>query len=1108
MEGESAKGSEVVAALFTDLVGSTELSSRLDQHQADVFRRAHFSLLRRAIAASGGREVKNLGDGLMVVFPTPSAGIACAVAMQQLVEENNRTSAEEVGLRVGLSGGEVVHEDGDYFGDPVVEAARLCATAQGGQILVSGVIRAMAGRRTASPLRDLGPLPLKGLPTPVQTFEVRWEPLPDTTGAGGPVPLPSRLALIPTTGVIGRTFEAEQMTVDLERVGDGNGRALVLVAGEPGVGKTTLAAQLARRAFDAGALVLLGRCDEDLVVPYGPFAEALHHYVASGPEETLRAHVREHGATLAALVPSLRTRLGELPGHQSGAQATAPCTDFEVQQHLLFRAVVDLLVRAGADQLVVLVLDDLQWADPASLQLLRRIAGSDELRRLLIVGTYRSSELTSDHPLYDALVALRRELPVEEIELEGLGTAEVVTFVEAVVGHALSDSEVALADALSQETDGNPFFLGEVLRHLDETGAVTAGLPQHSTEEQLGSLQLPESVRQVIISRVHNLGDSAREVLPMAAVVGREFDLHLLEVLSQKTEGELLDVLEAAGGAALVDESPQIPGRYRFAHALVQHALSQHLGVTRRARVHRQIAEVLSAWPASESNVFEVARHWQMGARPSDVGPVVRACVAAGRRAVELSAFVDAVSWFAAAVKRGDSLVSVERADLLAALGRAQIQADLLEEGRAALREAASLYTDDKDAEALAEIALAYHGPMRVTNRDRAEKELLERALAALGPEVPSELRARLLAHLTSFCYDDTAPEKLELAEQAIALTAGSRDARSVFEANRALFWPQFGRASGAAAACTAALHALSAAEETLDLQACIEGNWMAFLALVQLADWDTARRHLASLDDLAERSGLPAEQALTESIRQRMLVSVGRFAEAEERANSGLASGPVSDSALMGYGTLITEIRRWCGPIEEGLALLDPSAFQPTPQVANLVAVARAALLSESDQADDRRHEIEAMSHASLANLTGEGSWTHALEIAGLGDVACAQGDRELGSTVLGRLSPWEGMFLQVSLIIDWGPVNLYLGKIESLLGRHDDAVAHLEDALRATRAAELTIWEALAQAELSRALRGRGAVTDIVRSEELAGQALSTSRRLGLRRVERRLP
>ena len=305
---------ESATILFTDQVGSTELSQRLSAEASDEVRRGHFSILRQAIAESGGTEVKNLGDGLMVVFGSASAALACSVAMQQGVERDNREREHSVGLRVGLSGGEVSRENDDYFGDPVVEAARLCATCEIGQILVADIVRATAGRRSRHECRLLGEMCLKGLSDPVETVEVLWEPVGGAgIRTGTDVPLPGRLAVRPTVGVVGRETEMQAMTDATKRVSAGEGREVLLVSGEAGLGKTTLVAEAARSAFDNGACVLFGHCEEDLATPYQLFAAALGHYVTHAPEDQLLAHVAAHGSELSRLVPALASRIPDLP---------------------------------------------------------------------------------------------------------------------------------------------------------------------------------------------------------------------------------------------------------------------------------------------------------------------------------------------------------------------------------------------------------------------------------------------------------------------------------------------------------------------------------------------------------------------------------------------------------------------------------------------------------------------------------------------------------------------------------------------------------------------------------------------------------------------------
>ena len=295
--------SVTVTVLFTDMVGSTALASSLDPADADRLRQEHFAVLRQALAAHEGSEVKNLGDGLMAVFGGSSAAIACGVAMQQAVEAANRRSPHSLGLRVGLSGGEVTVEDDDFFGDPVIEAARVCALCDGGQILLTDAVRFMAGRRSAHELRSVGERELKGLPDPVALFEVTWVPMSAVTG----VPLPVRLEPEGSTalfGFCGRSRERVQL-VDALKTAVAGTRQVAFLSGEPGIGKTSLCRQVAQQAHELDVVVLYGRCDEDLGVSYQPFGEALSHLVVHANDDLLTEHVATHGGVLAGLVPSL-----------------------------------------------------------------------------------------------------------------------------------------------------------------------------------------------------------------------------------------------------------------------------------------------------------------------------------------------------------------------------------------------------------------------------------------------------------------------------------------------------------------------------------------------------------------------------------------------------------------------------------------------------------------------------------------------------------------------------------------------------------------------------------------------------------------------------------
>ncbi|MDQ1508024.1 MAG: hypothetical protein QOD57_5751 [Actinomycetota bacterium] len=273
--GGRGAGRSTATVLFTDLVGSTELRSQLGEDAAEQLRHQHDELVGGAVESSRGNVVKNLGDGVMATFAGASDAVEAAVGIQQAIGRHNRSSAAVLEVRIGISAGDVAFEGDDCFGTPVIEAARLCGAARGGQILASDIVRWLAGSGGGT-FTPIGSLELKGLPAPVPAVEVHWEPITVSS-----VPLPGFLTDIGRI-FVGRDGELERLSQLWNEAAGGELR-VALLAGEPGVGKTRLAAELAGRVHDEGATVLAGRCDEDLGVPYQPFVEALRHFVDHAP---------------------------------------------------------------------------------------------------------------------------------------------------------------------------------------------------------------------------------------------------------------------------------------------------------------------------------------------------------------------------------------------------------------------------------------------------------------------------------------------------------------------------------------------------------------------------------------------------------------------------------------------------------------------------------------------------------------------------------------------------------------------------------------------------------------------------------------------------------
>lgn len=1092
---------ENIAVLFTDLVGSTELTSSLTPDAADELRREHFSALRQAIANSGGTEIKNLGDGLMVVFSIASAALGCAVAMQQVVDRANRGAERPLGLRVGLSAGEATKEHDDYFGDPVVEAARLCAKAESGQVLVTDVVRAMAGRRGTHSFTSLGQLELKGLPDPIETLEVVWEPLAiDETAAQG-VPLPARLGHRPGVGVIGRSTELATLESAVKSVASGEGRQLVLVSGEPGQGKTTLVAEFARRAHEEGITVLLGSCDEELGAPYRPFAEALSHFVANAPEALLRSHVAEQGGELSRMVPALEKRLGQLPPQQS--------TDPDTERYLVYAAVVGLLDSASVASPVVLVLDDLHWADKPSLQLLRHLVANTSSARILVIGTFRDAELSLSHSLTEAIAALHREpAGVSSIELKGLDDSGVVAFVELAAGHALDDTGVGLAHQLYRETDGNPFFVGEILRHLAESGAIHQDMNgRWSPADQKGNLALPHSVRTVIGTRVSRLGNEALKVLSTASVIGRDFDLDVLVETTGLDEDALIELLEAAQSATLVTESTESPGRYSFAHALIQHTLYDDLGSTRRARAHGAVGQAMERLFGDNTTerANELARHFFLATKPADSRKAIDYAHMAGEAALAALAPDEAVRLFSQAldlasqVSNGDAS---RRIDLLIGLGTAQRQAGIAEFGTTLLNAARSA-RDLGETDRLVTAALAnsrgIFSAIGVVDTDRIE--LLESALEQLSP-TDSAARAQLLARLCSELTWGDADRRLAYASEARAVARRLDDPVTRVQV--------FNDCAVALRLPTTLDEQVAEGLELLDLVAQSPVDPVSLYWLNEQMQCDCARagkfddfaRCLAAAEEISGRLRQSFLMFNTLSIKVSWHILKGDLNLAEQMAEQAFKTGSASGQpdALEFYASHLAGIRYRQGRLGELLDLIADISNQ-LPDVGTYKSVLALAYI-ESGQAS----EALALLHEAAAkafSLPFDVIWLDG--ITNYARVAIELKAHEPAERLATLLEPYKSQVV-FNGASSGDPVATQLGGLAALCGHFDDAEAYFTEAAELVVRGDMMFSEAYNDLLWGRMLRQRGDHSDPERARELLESARHSAASRGYAVVERR--
>jgi class 3 adenylate cyclase len=1022
---------ETVTVVFTDLVGSTELASRLGHDAYEALRHEHFTALRTAVAKHGGTEVKTTGDGLMLRFDSAAAAIACAVAMQQATDGRAQ-------MRIGVSSGEATDESGDLFGAPVVEAARLCAAAAGGQIVVSEIVRLMA-RGRGHTLVSLGELTLKGLPEPASAFEVKWEPL-----APEELPLPPRLVRAPL-GMFGRAAESETLAAAWAQAKEGQ-RQLVLVAGEPGIGKTRLATEAALGAHAEGAVVLLGTCDEDVNLPYQPFVEALRHYVAHAPEDVLAAHVREHKGELARLAPELAKRVADLPAPQ--------VAEAETERYLMFEAVAGLLSEASRQQPVVLLLDDLHWAGAPELLLLKHILKTAMPLRLLIIGTYRDTDLTRTHALTAMLADWRRETGVQRLALHGLDEAAVVGLVTAAAGHELTAPGIALAGALHRETEGSPFFIGEILRHLSESGVIFQEGERWTYKGDIAGLGIPEGIREVIGRRLNRLPEAANKVLTLAAVIGRQFDVALLTTIAEMSEETILDALDEAAAAALVAEVPGTADRFAFSHALIRTTLYEELSAARRARLHRRVGEALEELTGKDpsSRIDELAHHWLSATQVSDQAKAISYTQQAGNRALANLAFEEAAAYYEralAVLEPRDTDGERLRCDLLLALADGQRRS-----GNLSYRETVARAVEAAralgDGERLAQAALANARPGGFFASGNVVDEgliaLYEEASDALG-DTDSLLRARLLGQLAGeLIYAPQPRERRDaLTREAVAIAR------------------QLGDRTGLAQVLILRLGAMNdpfSLAERLELTAELatvaeelgssELAWHAAFhrtgALLESGDIGGAERALAAVERLAGELRQSFYTWFAHLGRTMLAVMRGDpDAEAQVFTAFQLGTAGGQPDAPTALGAQLFPVRQNQGRLAE-LADAVRANVEAMPHLPSWPAVL-AALYTETDQVVEARKQIEIL---RANNFDHPLNWSWTAYMKSLSEAVYDLQERSAAAVLYERLRPVAAQVDVVTvMVICRGSYALYCGMLAACLGRWDDAENHFADAL-----------------------------------------------------------
>ena len=777
-------------------------------------------------------------------------------------------------------------------------------------------------------------------------------------------------------------------------------RRLVLLAGEPGVGKTRLAHEFAAGALAGGATVLLGRCSEEPLSAFEPFAEAL---AQAGAAEALH------------------------PGVTGDAGARLRLFD-------------DIDAAVSGRVPLLLVIDDLHWADRGTLLLASFLLRSARPGPIQVIGTYRDTELGRHSPLTGALADLQRDGALDRIGLRGLGEDDVAALARSLLG---SDE---LAARVHDRTGGNAFFVEEVLRGLAEAG----------------SPDVPESVRHAVGFRLSRLGDDANELLAVAAVLGLELDALALEA----TTGLDPDAAEAALDELLrarLLRPAAGPLRFEFSHALVREAVLGELNVLRRARLHRRAAEALTAL-GEDRHVEEIAAHLSAAASGPDARRAAEMLVRAGARALDRLAYEDAADRFARALDALQLADAEEAAGpVLLARGDALLRAGDPAAAREAFREAAALARRHGDAALLGEAALGFSGlGVAIVDLDEEAIGRLEEALASVEDRIMrSRLQARLAVELY-YAPDRARAEALSAAAVADARAAGdARALASALNARHVALW----RPDRVEERLRTAAEMIAAARETgerhVELQA---RNWRV-TDLFELGDMPACREEMARHARLADELRLPTFQWYAPLWAAVDALLRGDFAEAErltaEAREAGVRAGDRNGDLFPDMLVFGAQIERGAFDKVDMAFLEDKIAHSAAgPAYASSYAWMLAAR-GESERARATLDDVLAHPHAFDAN------WLSAQAEAA--EACILLGDAEHAADVYERLLPYAGRPATAGrAVTSYGAVDRHLGGLAALLGRRDDAVRHLRAAIARNDELGCTVWRRHAERAL----------------------------------------
>jgi AAA ATPase domain len=877
---------------------------------------------------------------------------------------------------------------------------------------------------------------------------------------------------------VGRDREGAELVAGLEDATGGRGR-LFLIAGEPGIGKTWLAEHLATHATKQGIRVVWGRCWEGGgAPPFWPWGPMIRALVEGVDERTLASWLGAGAAHVARLVPGLAERLGT---------TTAPPHESDAVRFYLFEAVTGLFRHAAAVQPLLLVLDDLHAADDPSMLLLQFLARDLRGTRLLVVGTFR--DVAAERPLGVGEVGAELVREGQLLNLRGLDRGAVKALIETLSGVVPSQTRLA---AVHETTEGNPLFVREVVRLLATEAAL---------ERPGRRVPIPGSIRAVIQRRLAPLSADAVQVLSVAAVVGREFDLSMVGPACDLPVERMLGGLSEAVALGVAEE-PGTVGGYRFSHSLIGEVLYERLPIPVRLQLHRRVGEAIERQygAGTGAHVAELARHFAEVAAAGEAAKALAYARLAGERAMGMYAYEEAAAEYQRALHALKFAPPDEpaRCELLLRLGAAQARAGNYQQAEESCLQAAEISRRLGAPEQLARAALGF-GERQVEGGlvNRQLVALLQEALDGLGPQ-DDPLRARLLARLSlEFTFSDETSRIESLSLEALAMARRLADPaalRSALDTRWMAVWGPDGLEERTALAA----EILRLAEETGDREMELDGLANRAASSLESGDIRAVQADIAAHARLAEELPMAIHRWAVTTMRALLALLSGSFEDAERLAEEASSLHPGRPNVMFTHIDQVA-LLRW----EQGRLGELRAEWQRVADQFPRAMFARAWLsLAEAEAGDNdgARRGLRSLAE-QLPQRPRNGIWLPAVALAAV--LSANLNEPEAAGSLYPLLLPYAGhmvAFMAPQPVVCLGSSSFYLGLLATVTARWAEAADHFEAAIQAHDRLEAGPLLARTRYQYARMLLARGQAADRGRAVELLDQALATAATLGM--------